>query len=197
MWSQNSWKVVAAGAGSVRKTSDGDDAEHAAAGSPQRPEQLLVAFLVAVDDAAVGQDDLCAEQLIGREPVRAAEDPEPAAERQARDADGRPAPGGDRQAVLRRARRRRAPSRAPAPTVITPSAIDTESIGDTSMTMPSVLERPAKQWPPLRGATRRPYRPANQIASATSVAVRHRTTACGRGVVEPGDRRLARLVVAG
>ena len=41
----------------------------------------------------------CAEQLVGREAVRAAEDPEPAAEREARDADGRPAPGGDRQAV--------------------------------------------------------------------------------------------------
>jgi hypothetical protein len=54
-----------------------------------------------------------------------------------------------------------------------------ESIAVTSITIPGVLERPAKQWPPLRGATRRSYRPANQIVSVTSATLRHRTTACG------------------
>ena len=72
-----------------------------------------------------------------------------------------------------------APSRAPAPIVATPSETETESIGETSTTIPLVEERPAKQCPPLRAATWMPYRPANQIASATSAGVRHRITACG------------------
>jgi hypothetical protein len=57
---------------------------------------------------------------------------------------------------------------------------DTASIGVTSSTIPSVEERPAKQWPPLRGAARTPQRRANASVSATSSAFSHRTIACGR-----------------
>jgi hypothetical protein len=71
------------------------------------------------------------------------------------------------------------PSRAPAPTVATPSATDTDRIGVTSMTIPGLDERPAKQWPPLRGTAGRPNRRASARASATSPAVAQNTTACG------------------
>jgi hypothetical protein len=70
------------------------------------------------------------------------------------------------------------PSRAPAPTVARPSDTETSSSGPTSITIPVVVERPAKQCPPLRAATGRPS--AKAIACATSSGVRHRTTACGR-----------------
>jgi hypothetical protein len=63
------------------------------------------------------------------------------------------------------------PSRAPAPTVAVASDTDTACIGVTSSTIPSVEERPAKQWPPLRGAARMPHRRANASVSATSSAL--------------------------
>ena len=61
-----------------------------------------------------------------------------------------------------------------------PSATATVPMGATSITMPVVDERPAKQCPPLRTATGRPASRANAIAAATSAAVRQRTTAAGR-----------------
>jgi len=73
-----------------------------------------------------------------------------------------------------------APKRAPAPTVAVPPETDTDRIGVTSTTTPSVEECPAKQWPPLRAAVRSPVRRASRIVSATSVGVSHRTTAWGR-----------------
>jgi hypothetical protein len=45
--------------------------------------------------------------------------------------------------------------------------------------MPSVEERPAKQWPPLRVTVRKPKRFANEIDSETSSGVSHSTTAHG------------------
>jgi hypothetical protein len=47
------------------------------------------------------------------------------------------------------------------------------------MTTPSLEERPAKQCPPLRAVARNPERLANRIASETSAADAHRTTAGG------------------
>jgi hypothetical protein len=64
--------------------------------------------------------------------------------------------------------------------VIIPSPTEIEDMGETSITIPSVDERPAKQWPPLRGTTWRPIRRAKASVSETSVGVVHRTTACGR-----------------
>ena len=88
--------------------------------------------------------------------VQAAEDAEPAAERQPGDADLGAAAGGERAAVagervvdVRRAETRLRSWRPRR-------RDDTELMGETSMTTPSVDERPAKQWPPLRGATSRP-----------------------------------------
>ena len=72
------------------------------------------------------------------------------------------------------------PSRAPAPTVAAPPETDTERIGVRSMTTPWVEERPARQCPPLRAAVRSPQRLANQMVSAMSAGVLHRTTALGR-----------------
>ena len=71
------------------------------------------------------------------------------------------------------------PSRAPAPIVATPPVTDTDRIGVTSMTIPAPDERPAKQWPPLRGTAGRPDQRATARASATSAAVAQNTTACG------------------
>jgi hypothetical protein len=59
-----------------------------------------VAVGIAVDDATVGQDDVGREQLVGGQPVLAAEDAEPAAERQAGDADRRSAAARDRAPVF-------------------------------------------------------------------------------------------------
>ena len=68
----------------------------------------------------------------------------------------------------------------PAPTVATPPETETELIGVTSTTIPSVEERPAKQCPPLRRATSTPPWRANASVSATSPALSHRAMACGR-----------------
>jgi hypothetical protein len=54
--------------------------------------------------------------------------------------------------------------------------------------MPGVDDRPAKQWPPLRGATGRPARAAKASASATSSAAAQRTIAAGRA---PAKFRIA------
>jgi hypothetical protein len=64
--------------------------------------------------------------------------------------------------------------------VATPPETDTERMGETSMTIPWLEERPAKQCPPLLVAVRKPDRPASATVSATSLAVLHSTTACGR-----------------
>ncbi len=78
----------------------GDNAELAASGAAQRPEEVVVTLLVAGHDAPVGEHDLRADELVRREPVPTAEDPEPAAEREPGDAHRRPAAGGDREAAL-------------------------------------------------------------------------------------------------
>jgi hypothetical protein len=46
----------------------------AATRSLQRPEQVLVAVRVAVDDAPVGEHRACGDELVRGEAVRAAED---------------------------------------------------------------------------------------------------------------------------
>jgi hypothetical protein len=66
----------------------------------ERPEQLAVVLLVAIDDAAVRQDDLRLEQVVAGQAMLPAEDPEPAPEGEAGDADGGTAAGGDGPAVL-------------------------------------------------------------------------------------------------
>ena len=79
----------------------GDDAEAGAARPAQRPEQVGLAIRVAGHGAAVGQRHLRGAQGIRGQPVAAAEDPQPAAEGQAGDADVRPAAGRDRDPVRR------------------------------------------------------------------------------------------------
>jgi hypothetical protein len=49
-------------------------AEVGAAGAAPRTEQILVVMLVALDDASIGQDDPCTEQVIRGQPVLATED---------------------------------------------------------------------------------------------------------------------------
>ncbi len=75
------------------------DSELTAASAAQRPEQVVVLVLVALHDATVRQDHLRADELVAGEPVLAAQDAEPATERQSRDPDGRPATRSDRNAV--------------------------------------------------------------------------------------------------
>ena len=76
-----------------------DHAEVAATGTAQRPEQFLLGVLAGLDDPAVRQDDLCPQQVIAGQAVLAAEDPDPASEREAGDPDGGTAAGGDRPAA--------------------------------------------------------------------------------------------------
>jgi len=45
-----------------------------AAGASQRPEEFTLVMLIAVEGVSVGEDDLCAEQLVAGEAVGAPED---------------------------------------------------------------------------------------------------------------------------
>ena len=119
-----------------------DHAELAAAAATQRPEQVGVLLVVALDDAPVGQHDPGADQLIAGQPVLAAEDPEATAEGQAGDADGWARAGRDRDVVFEQllvdvAELRARPDRCHV------ADTDTERIGETSMRIPRVEERPA------------------------------------------------------
>jgi hypothetical protein len=67
-----------------------------------------------------------------------------------------------------------------------PSACETPRIGVTSITTPSVTERPAKSCPPLRTATGRPERCAYASASATSPGEPHSTCASGSTAAKRG-----------
>jgi hypothetical protein len=77
----------------------GHDAEVACPGSAQRPEQILKLVHAAVDDGAVGEDNLRADQAVERQPVRTPEDADSAAQRQPRDTHRRTGAGRDRKAV--------------------------------------------------------------------------------------------------
>src|SRR4051794_9598550 len=79
-------RVATAGAGSVAKRSD-VTTPNPPARAPQRPEEVLVPLGVAGDHAAVGEDDLRAEQRVRRQPVHPAEEPDAPAEREPGDAD--------------------------------------------------------------------------------------------------------------
>ena len=96
---QNVSNTVVSGARHGREVQRRDDAEVPAARAAQRPEQVGLLVLVAAHLAPVGQDHLGCAQRVGGQPVEAAEEPEPAAQREAGDADGRAAPGRDRHAV--------------------------------------------------------------------------------------------------
>jgi len=63
-----------------------DDAELPPAGAAQRPEQVGMVVGVALDDAAVGEDDPRRDEPVAREAVAAAEDADAATERQPGDA---------------------------------------------------------------------------------------------------------------
>jgi hypothetical protein len=71
----------------------------AATRSPQPPEQVLEAVLVAVDDPPVGEHRAHGDELVGGQAVRAAEDAEAAAQGQAGDPDPWPATRSDRAIV--------------------------------------------------------------------------------------------------
>jgi hypothetical protein len=86
------------------------------------------------------------------------------------------------------------PDRRAAPTVATSPETDNERIGETSMTTPVVEVRPAKQWPPLRGAAGNECRRANEITSETSSGVPHGPRP---RLVKSGDGRLAYRLVVG
>jgi hypothetical protein len=64
--------------------------------------------------------------------------------------------------------------------VATRPATVTDRIGVTSTSMPMVEEWPAKLCPPLRAASLRPCRRANEIASATSSRFAQDRMAAGR-----------------
>ena len=134
--------------------------------------------LVAVDDPPVGQHHPRRQQLVTRQPVSAAQDAQPAAQGQPSDADGATATCGQASPYPCSASPS-GPSRVPAPTVAVPSDTETAFIGLTSIRMPSVEDRPAKQCPPLRATTGRPRCRAYPIAAATSPLDPQRTTPAG------------------
>ena len=77
----------------------GDDAEVAAAAA-DRPEQVGVLVRARAGLGAVGEDHVRLEQVVDREPVLAAQVPDPAAEREPADAGRGDDPGGRREPVL-------------------------------------------------------------------------------------------------
>ncbi len=78
----------------------GDDAEAACAGAAESPEQVLVTFFVARDNAAVGKYDLRLEKPVAGEAEAAADDAQSAPESEPGDSD-RGAGAGHQGASLR------------------------------------------------------------------------------------------------
>ena len=162
-----------------REVQRGDDAEAPAAGTPQRPEQVGLLVLVAAHLAPVGQDDLGRAQRVGGQPMEAAEDPEPAAEGEPGDADGRAAPARDRHAVrVERVvdvaeQRARADRRPPVG-----NRHPVEAARRRSARRPSTSGRRSsgRRCAPRRAG---PWTAANSKAAATSCGVRQATTASG------------------
>jgi hypothetical protein len=157
----------------------GDHAEVAAAGAAQRPEQLPIVLLVTVDDAAVRQDDPRPEQVVAGQAVLAAEDPQPAAEREAGDPDRGTAAGRDGQPMLGQRIVELAEPHAGTDGGHLPRDRH-RTHGRDVQNDPSVEERPATECPPLRIAVGRRSPRATARVAATSVGVAHRTTAAGR-----------------
>ena len=56
--------------------------------APEREEQVVVLRLVRRDEPAIGQDDICLDQIVDRQPVAAGEVAGPATEGQAGDSGG-------------------------------------------------------------------------------------------------------------
>ncbi len=71
----------------------GDDAELTSPGAAQPPDQVGLPCVIAVDDAAVGEQDLRADELIAGQPVSPAEEADAPAEGEPGDADGGAASG--------------------------------------------------------------------------------------------------------
>lgn len=76
-----------------------DNSEVAAAGTSQRPEQVLIVIPVALDYVTVREDDLRAKQMVTGEAVLPAEYPEPAAECETGDPDRVTGAGRESKAV--------------------------------------------------------------------------------------------------
>ena len=76
-----------------------DNAELSTAGSAQRPEQLSVVVIIAIEYATIGQYNLRADQMIGGQAVLPAENSKPAPERKAGDPHRRAASCRDCPAV--------------------------------------------------------------------------------------------------
>ena len=136
----------------------GDDAEPRA-GAAQRPEQVGVLVAARPADLPVGGDDLDLEQVVDRPAEAAREVAEPAAERQAGDADlreeaERRRPG---RAPGSRGRRRRAGSRSARSRCARPGRRRPRA-GPTcrSSGRRRRARVPAMLWPPPRTATRQP-----------------------------------------
>ena len=86
---------------------------------------------------------------------------------------------------------------AALPVVAGPPATDTDRIGVTSMTIPAVEERPAKQCPPLRGTARQPEPARHREGLGHVAGGRAEHDGLRPGVVEAGDGGPAGLVIAG
>ena len=76
------------------------DAEVAGAGAAERPEQVRLVVVVALEDAAVGEHDLRPDEVVGGDAVLPSEDPEAAAQGQPRHPDRRAGAAGDREVVV-------------------------------------------------------------------------------------------------
>lgn len=145
----------------------------------QRPEQVSVVVLVAREDAAVREDDRRSEEMIGGQAMFAAEDAEPAAEREAGDPDGRSVSGRDRQSILVQSVVHVA---EPGPRADGRDAVRDRYRAHRAHVYDDPFGRRAAGEAVSSAANGgpQPIRRADEIASETSSGASHSTTACGR-----------------
>ena len=177
---QTRWKPVSSGAATVAKASAVTTPKRAPPAPRSAQNRSGSRVRVAGHGAAVGQRHLRGAQGVRGQPVAAAEDPQPAAEGQAGDADVRPAAGRDRDPVRRErvvdvAQPRAGPDHGGALGVL-----DRVQRGDVEHE-PVARRRPAGEA--VAAAARRHGQPRGRgeaSAVATSRSLAQRTTACGR-----------------
>ena len=168
-------------------------AEAKRACAAQRPEQILVALLVALHHAPVGQHHLGRDQLVRRQPPATAQQAEPAAERLAADPDRGAAAGRDRDFVLGQGGVEVAEPEAGPHGRRTVRDLE-EFIGPRSRTIPGPDERPAKSWLRHRDRDTRAAREGERLGHVLGRPAQHdglraRRGSAGSGACEP--RRIA------
>ena len=155
-----------------------DDPEGASAGAPERPEQVGVVVLVALQDATVGQHDRCRTEVIGGRPVGPAMIPSPPPKRRRRNPTGGHA-GRNGEAVLLQCVVHIAEAGTGTDGRYTAGEVDGMHRA-RSTTTPAGSRRSGEAVPTAAKRGSRRCSARNETVSRTSSGVTHRTIASGR-----------------